>query len=121
MQVKSVGRQLLTPRSGVSDSVTPQMHPQALVRANHSIVSDSDPVDCSPPGSSGHGILQVRILEWGAISSSRGSSQPRDQTQVSALQVDSLPSEPPGKPIEQINNQTSNSPVGENKLQGKRT
>ena len=41
------------------------------------------------------GILQVRILEWVAIPSSRGSSQPRDRTQVS--KVDSLPSEPPGK------------------------
>ena len=39
-----------------------------------------DPVDCSPPGSSVHGILQARILEWVAISFSRGSSQPRDQT-----------------------------------------
>ena len=34
-----------------------------------------NPVDCSPPGSSVHGILQARILEWVAISSSRGSSQ----------------------------------------------
>ena len=38
------------------------------------------PMDCSPPGSSAHGILQARILEWVAISSSRGSSQPRDLT-----------------------------------------
>ena len=37
-----------------------------------------DPMDCSPPGSSVHGILQARILEWVAISFSRGSSQPRD-------------------------------------------
>ena len=37
-----------------------------------------DPVDCSPPGSSAHGILQARILEWVAISFSRGSSRPRD-------------------------------------------
>ena len=37
-----------------------------------------DPMDCSPPGSSIHRILQARILEWVAISSSRGSSQPRD-------------------------------------------
>ena len=44
-----------------------------------------DPVDCSPPGSSTHGILQARILEWVAISSSRGSSQPRDRTQVSRI------------------------------------
>ena len=40
-------------------------------------------MDCSPPGSSVHGILQARILEWVAISFSRGSSQPRDQTRVS--------------------------------------
>ena len=40
-------------------------------------------MECSPPGSSVHGILQARILEWVAISFSRGSSQPRDQTQVS--------------------------------------
>ena len=39
-----------------------------------------DPMDCSPPGSSVHGILQARILEWVVISFSRGSSQPRDQT-----------------------------------------
>ena len=44
-----------------------------------------DPVDCSPPGSSVHGILQTRILEWVAISFSRGSSQPRDWTQVSRI------------------------------------
>ena len=51
-----------------------------------------DPMDCSPPGSSVHGILQERILEWVAISSSR------DRTRSPALQADSLPSEPPGKP-----------------------
>ena len=37
-----------------------------------------DPRDCSPPGSSVHGILQARMLEWGAIPLSRGSSQPRE-------------------------------------------
>ena len=42
-----------------------------------------DPVDGSPPGSSVPGILQARILEWVAISFSRGSSQPRGQTHVS--------------------------------------
>ena len=42
-----------------------------------------DPMDCSLPGSSVHGILQARVLEWVAISFSRGSSQPRDRTQVS--------------------------------------
>ena len=42
-----------------------------------------DPVDCSPPGSSAHGILQARILEWVAMPSSRGSSKPRDLSHVS--------------------------------------
>ena len=42
-----------------------------------------DPMDCSPPGSSVHGILQARILEWVAIPFSRGSSWPRDQIQAS--------------------------------------
>ena len=41
-----------------------------------------DPMDCSPPDSSVHGISQGRILEWVAISASRGSSQSRNQTQV---------------------------------------
>ena len=44
-----------------------------------------DPMDCSSPGSSVHGILQARILEYVAIPFSRGSSQPRDQTQVSGI------------------------------------
>ena len=43
------------------------------------------PMDCSPPGSSGHGIFQARILEWVVISFSRGSSWPRDQTWVSCI------------------------------------
>ena len=42
-------------------------------------------MDCSPPGSSVHGILQASILEWVTMPSSRGSSQPRDQTRVSLM------------------------------------
>ena len=59
-----------------------------------------NPMDGSLPASSVHGILQVRVMEWVSISFSRGSSQPRDCTQVLciALQADSLPSEPPWKP-----------------------
>ena len=54
------------------------------VCVSHSVVSDSvTPMDCSPPGSSVHGILQARILQWVAMPSSRGSSWPRDQTHVS--------------------------------------
>ena len=55
-----------------------------------------DPTDCSPPGSSVHGILQAGILEWVSIPFWRGSSQPRDWTQVSWI-AGRLPSEPPGK------------------------
>ena len=43
------------------------------------------PMDCSPPGSSVHGILQARILEWIVIPFSRGSSQSKDQTLVSCI------------------------------------
>ena len=53
---------------------------------SRSVVSDSlQPRGLCPPGSSVHGILQARILQWVAISFSRGSSQPRDQTQVSCI------------------------------------
>ena len=58
----------------------------------------SGPVDCSLWGFSIHGILQVRILEWVTISSSRRSAQPRIEPRSPALQADALPSEPPGKP-----------------------
>ena len=44
-----------------------------------------DPVNYGPPGSSVHWILQARMLEWIAMPSSRGSSQPRDQTQVCCI------------------------------------
>ena len=43
------------------------------------------PMDCNPPGSSVHGILQARILEWIAIPFSKGSFPSRDQTQVSCI------------------------------------
>ena len=58
-----------------------------------------DTTDCSPPGSSVHGILQTTILEWVAIPFSRGSSQPRDQTQVSHIAGRFFTSEPPGTPL----------------------
>ena len=52
----------------------------------------------STPGSSVHGILQASILEWVAMSSSRGSFQPRDWTRSLTLEAHSLPSEPQGRP-----------------------
>ena len=59
------------------------------------------PMDCSPPGSSVLGILQARTLEWVAMPSSRGSSQARDQTDVSSVSCigrQSLPLASAGKP-----------------------
>ena len=58
-----------------------------------------DPMDCSPPGSSVHGILQTGILEWAAISFSRDLSDPGIEPRSPALRVDALTSEPPGKPL----------------------
>ena len=56
-----------------------------LCSVAQSCLTLSDPVNCSPPSSSVHGILQAGILEQVAISSSRGSSPPRDQTGVSCI------------------------------------
>ena len=56
-----------------------------------------DPVDCTPPGSSVHRILQARILEWVAILFSGGSPWPRDQTQVSCIAGRFYTTEPPMK------------------------
>ena len=56
-------------------------------------------MDCSLSGSSVHGILQARILEWVAVPFSKGSSWPRDWTRSPEFQVDSLPSESPGEPL----------------------
>ena len=55
-------------------------------------------MDCNPPGFSVHGIFQVGVLEWVAISFSRKSSQSGIESKSLALKADSLPSEPPGGP-----------------------
>ena len=65
----------------------------------------ADPMDCSQPGSSVHGFLQTRILEWGSMSSSRGSSQPRTEPTsplVQALVGRLFTTEPPEKPIMEL-------------------
>ena len=61
-----------------------------------------DPVDCNTSGSSVPGIFQARILEWVAISFSRGSSQPGIELTSPAFQADSLPLSHPGNPIMQF-------------------
>ena len=61
-------------------------------------VTQSCPTLCDPMNYTVHGVFQARILEWVAVPFSRGSSQPRKQTRVFTLHVDSLPVELPGKP-----------------------
>ena len=59
-----------------------------------------DSMDCSLPGSSVHGILQARVLEWVAMPSSRGPFRPRGKLGSPAQKADCLPCELPGKPIQ---------------------
>ena len=61
-----------------------------------------NPMDWSLPGSSVHGTLQARIMEWVAITFSRVSSQPRDQTQLSCIASRWFTTEPPEKPLNPI-------------------
>ena len=79
----------------------PQDHQKVKVKVAQSCLTICDPMDYTV-----HGILQARILEWVAIPFSRGSSQPRDQTQVSRIAGGFFTSwvlkeapEPPGKPV----------------------
>ena len=55
------------------------IHTHTCVLVTQSCLTLCDPMNCSPPGSSVHGILQARILEWFVMPSARGSSQPRDK------------------------------------------
>ena len=74
-----------------------------------------DPKDCSPPGSSVHGILQVRLLERVATPSSRGSSLPRDRTHISCVSRITggfLSTEPPGNRGETLMADQSGDPPG---------
>ena len=88
-QSSSVEAGSLTPSEGLPWS---PRHTQETVRPARCCRSAAqpcptvcDPVGCSPPGSSVHGILQARRLEWVAISFSRGSSRPRDRTCISGI------------------------------------
>ena len=64
---------------------SPRIKPQInIVKVAQSCPTLCNPMDCSLLGISVHGILQAKIMEWAAISFSKGSSQPRDQPQVSS-------------------------------------
>ena len=71
---------------------------KAEVKVAQSCPTLWDPMDCGLPGFSVHGIFQARVLEWVAISFSRGSSLTQGSNPgLPHLQVDALPSKPPGK------------------------
>ena len=81
--IHSTNMSMQWPTVSISVRKQHQYHSSSI---SHSVVSDSlQPHVYSPPGSPVHGILQEKILEEVAISSSRGSSQPRDQTWVSLI------------------------------------
>ena len=65
-------------RNGVAIIVNKRVQNAVKVKSVSRVQLFVTPVDCSPPGSSVHGILQARILEWVASSFSRGSSRPRN-------------------------------------------
>ena len=70
-----------------------------VVLVAQSCLALCEPMECSPPVSSVHGIFQASTLESVAIPFFRETSQPRDQTGVSCTAVDSLPFEPPGTQV----------------------
>ena len=79
-----------------ASAVWPCCHEVWKVLVTQLCLTLCDPTDYSLPGSSVHGILQARILEWVAIPFPRRSYRPRDRTRSPTLQADSLSSEPPG-------------------------
>ena len=91
--------------------ITRLLFPYCVHAKVASVMSNSlQPMDCSPPDSSVHGILQARTLEWVATLSSRGSSQPRDQTHISCgscIAGRFFTTEPLGKPYLHITNLNS--------------
>ena len=95
---------VLSRREGISpveSSTWPTwlLDPSMKVLVTHSCLTLCHPMDCSPPGSSVHGIFQARILEWASISLSRGSSQPRGWTHISCNAANSLPLSHQGSPV----------------------
>ena len=71
----------------------------AMLSVAQSCPTLCDSMNYSPPGSSIHGIFQARILEWVPFPSPGNRPDPRNEPGSPALQADSLPSEPPGKPM----------------------
>ena len=85
--------------STAREFLSPYLSMKVKVLVTQSGLTLCEPMDYSPPGISVHGISEARMLEWVAISFSRGSFWPRDWPRPPSLQADSLHWETPGKPI----------------------
>ena len=77
-----------------------------------------DPMECSLPGFSVHGIFQARVLEWVAISSSRGSSWPKDRTQVSCIAGTRFTLWAKGEPSYNLGGNVNGETTMENSMEG---
>ena len=98
--VKGWGKQMKVVKGYKMNKFWDLMYSTCAVLSHFGRVRLCDPMDCSPLGSSVHGIFQARILEWVAISFSRGFSCPGINPHLLYLlhwQADSLPLVPPGK------------------------
>ena len=94
--------------AGVREELTTEEEPKSLgqksildvkVKVAQLCLTVCDPMDCSLPGCSAHGILQARKLEWETVPLSRDLPNPGIKPRSCTLQAGSLPSEPPGKPM----------------------
>ena len=83
--------QLVSPRLLITSKVVYTVNMYAAAKSLQSCLTLCGPMDCSLPGSSVHGILQARMLEWVAVSFSRGLSRPRNRTWVSCIAGGFLP------------------------------
>ena len=87
----------IQPSFGSNSHISTWLLEKTMVVSLLSCVDSCDSIDCNPPDSYVHEISKAKLLEWVAISFSRGSPQPWDWT-LPALQADSLPTEPSRKP-----------------------
>ena len=83
VQRRDQGHQEPGPQAGSEGKASQAASKDGWISVTNSCQTLCDPMDCGSPGSSVHGILQARVVEWVAISFSRGSSWPRDRTPVS--------------------------------------
>ena len=101
METDSVAEVTETSTEGL-DFILPLSAECVHAKSFQSFPTLCEPMDCNLPGSSVHGILQVRILQWVAMPSSRGSSQTRGQTRVFYVSFIGrrVLYRPPGKPTD---------------------